>query len=178
MRRRPRKLVIFGGVVLFFGIFASVTAMAAVNNKAGLPTATFSGASVSVTGGDFSGLGNTPAFATLTAAGLATYTCTNPQGHASPGQNPVAAQGGSSGPVQLPTDKNGRATIGTLSTTVTAPATPTAQQAGCGGSGSTQWTVTLKTLTATSANLTITHGNPGPVIFCRNYTSSGTGTAC
>jgi hypothetical protein len=156
------------------------TAMGAVNNKAGLPTATFSGATVTVTGGDFSGLGNVPAYANLSVTGIATYTCTNPTGHASPGQNPVDAGQGSTGPVQLPTNKNGRATIPSLSSSVTAPATPTAQEAGCGGKGSTQWTVTLNTLTATAAHLVITHGNPGPTIFCRDYTSTGpaTGTAC
>ena len=175
-----RKVIFLPIAFLAVAATTSVTALAAVNNKAGLPTATFSGATVTVTGGDFSGLGNTPAFATLTATGSATYTCTNPQGHASPGQNPVPAQSGSSGPVQLPTSKNGRATIPSLSTSVTAPPTPTAQQVGCGGGGSTQWSVTLDTLTADTANLTITHGNPGPVIFCRNYTSAGdaTGTAC
>jgi hypothetical protein len=73
----------------------SSVALAAVNVKS-FPTASFSGASVTLTGGNFSGLGNTPAIANLTATGLATYTCTNPQGHASPGQNPVPAQSGSS----------------------------------------------------------------------------------
>jgi hypothetical protein len=173
-----RKLLLVPIAALLLGISTSVTAQAAVNNKAGLPVATFSGATVSVTGGDFSGLGNIPAFATLNVSGQATYTCTNPQGHESPGQNPVAAQSGTSGPVQLPTSKNGRATIGTLTSSVSAPPTPSAQTVGCGGSGSTQWSVTLDTVTATGANLTITHGNPGPIIFCRNYTSSGTGTAC
>ena len=175
-----RKLILVPIAMLAVLAGTSVIAQAAVNNKAGLPTATFSGATVTVTGGDFSGLGNIPAFATLTAKGSATYTCTNPKGHASPGQNPVPAKSGSSGPVQLPTSKNGRATIPSLSTSVTAPPTPTAQEVGCGGSGSTQWSVTLKTLTAETANLTITHGNPGPVIFCRDYTVDGsaTGTAC
>jgi hypothetical protein len=79
----------------------SSIALAAVNVKS-LPTATFSGASVMLTGGNFSGLGNVEAFANLTVTGTATYTCLNPQGHASPGQNPVAAQASSSGPVQRP----------------------------------------------------------------------------
>jgi hypothetical protein len=159
-------------------VLTASLAFGAVNPKGGLPIADFSGASVSVTGGEFSGLGNTPAYATLTVDGLAEYECQNPQGHASPGQNPVDAQGGTTGPVQLPTDKNGRATIKDLTASVTAPPTPTAQEVGCGGKGSTQWTVVLTDLTATSANLTITHGLNGPVIFCRNYTSDGTGTPC
>lgn len=155
-------------------------AAAAVNVKS-LPTATFSGATVTVSGGNFSGLGNVPAYATLTVSGVATYTCTNPQGHASPGQNPVAADGGTSGPVDLKnSEHNGRATIPNLTASVTSPPTPSAQEVGCGGSGSTKWTVTQDTLTATSAQLVIRQPNDGPIIFCRNYTVNGpaTGTAC
>lgn len=36
-----------------------------------------------------------------------------------------------------------------------------------------RWTVLETGLTATAANLTITHGLNGPVIFCRNYTVDG-----
>ena len=174
-----RKLLLVPIVGLLIALGTSLAANAAITVKS-LPTASFSGASVTVTGGNFSGLGNTPLFGTVTATGQATYTCLNPEGHASPGQNPVQAQSGSSGPVQLPTDKNGRATVPNLTATVTAPPTPTAQQVGCGGQGSTQWTVVLNTLTATAANLTVTSGNPGPTVFCRNYTLGGsaTGTAC
>ena len=59
-----------------------------------------------------------------------------------------------------------------------APATPTAEEVGCGGNKKegTQWTVTLSSLVATSANVTITHN--GVEIFCQNYTEDGTGTAC
>jgi hypothetical protein len=174
-----RRLIISLTVLTMLFVVAG-TAMAAVNNKAGLPTATFSGATVSVTGGDFSGLGNTPAIATLTVSGEATYDCANPQGHLSPGQNPVDAVGGSSGPTELRTTKNGRATIGSLSASISFPATPDAQTVGCGGQGSEQWTVVPKALTALAAHLVITHGAGGPVIFCRDYTLGGpnTGTAC
>jgi len=155
------------------------TALAAVNVKS-YPTATFSGDTVTLSGGNFSGLGSTPAIATFQAtAGVATYTCTNPTGHASPGQNPVPAQPGPTSTQDLGNaDHNGRGTISNLSATVSAPPTPTAQEAGCGGKGSTQWTVTLDTLTATAAHLEITQG--GSVIFCRNYTLGGPaiGTAC
>jgi len=54
----------------------------------------------------------------------------------------------------------------------------TAQQAGCGGKGSDNWTVTLNTLTATAAHLEIKQD--GSTVFCRNYTLGGAaiGTAC
>jgi len=157
-------------------LVAVSAAFAAVNPKGGLPVADFDGATVTVQGGDFSGLGNIPAFATLTVNGIATYFCENPQGHQAPGQNPVDAATGISDPTPLTTSKNGRATIPPLIESVSAPATPSAQAVGCGGKGSTQWTVVLDELIATSANVTITHD--GEVIFCRNYTEDGTGTAC
>ena len=170
-----------GGLLALVALLALVvtsTALAAVNVKQ-LPTISFSGASATVSGGNFSGLGNTDAIGTLTVAGIATYTCTNPQGHASPGQNPVQAQGGTSGPVALHADKNGRATVPDITATVTAPPTPTAAEVGCGGSGaSDKWSVTLNTLTATSAHFEVTWS--GQLVLCRNYTLGGdpTGTAC
>lgn len=172
MRRISIVLAVLAAAVM------TATALAAVNVKT-YPTATFSGASVTLTGGNFSGLGNVPAIATLTVTGEATYTCYNPQGHPSPGQNPVPAQSGSSGPVDLGNaDHNGRGTVSGITATVTAPPTPTAQQVGCGGKGSTQWTVVLNTLTATAAHLEITQDED--IVFCRNYTLGGDpiGTAC
>jgi hypothetical protein len=171
-----RRLLTTSFAAMALLAFTAGSALGAVNQKGALPVADFNGSSVTVSGGDFSGLGNIPAYATLTVSGLATYTCTNPQGHASPGQNPVEAQQGVSDPTPLTTAKNGRSTVPPITESVSAPATPSAQAVGCGGQGSTQWTVTLNGLTATFANLTITHD--GSVIFCRNYTADGTGTAC
>jgi hypothetical protein len=158
----------------------SSIALAAVNVKS-YPKATFSGASVTLTDGNFSGLGSVPAIATLTVTGSATYTCHNngASQNVVPGQNPVAAQSGSSGPVDLGNaDHNGRGTVSGITASVTAPPTPTAQQVGCGGSGSNNWTVVLNTLTATAAHLEITQN--GSIVFCRNYTLGGDpiGTAC
>jgi hypothetical protein len=162
---------------LFAVAIMSSSAMAAVNVKS-LPTATFSGASVTLTGGNFSGLGNVPAIATLTATGTVSYDCANPQGHLSPGQNPVPAQPGTTNADLGNSDHNGRGTITNLEASVTAPPTPTAKQVGCGGTGSTKWKVRLDTLTATGAHLVIAQKNK--IIFCRNYTLGGsaTGTAC
>jgi hypothetical protein len=166
------------GAVLLAVAATSSIALAAVNVKSE-PTASFSGASVTLTGGEFSGLGNIEAKAELTVTGSATYTCTNPQGHASPGQNPVPAQEGSSGEVGLGnSDHNGRGTISNLKASVAAPPTPSAKQVGCGGTGSTKWSVTLDSLTAEGAHLEITQRHK--LVFCRNYTLGGpaTGTAC
>ena len=176
--RRMRTLLWLSGAALLAGAVMASLAVAAVNVKSE-PTASFSGATVTLTGGEFSGLGSVEAIANLTATGEATYTCTNPQGHASPGQNPVEAEEGSSGPFNLGnSEHNGRGTISSIEASVTAPPTPTAKQVGCGGTGSTKWKVTLNSLTATGAHLAITQKNK--VVFCRNYTLGGpaTGTAC
>jgi hypothetical protein len=160
-------------------ILTTSLAMGAVNVKS-YPTASFSGDTVTLTGGNFSGLGSVPAIAEFQAtAGTATYTCTNQGGNAAPGQNPVPAQPGSVSTADLGNaDHNGRGTISNLSAAVAAPPTPSAQQVGCGGQGSTKWTVTLNTLTATAAHLEIKQD--GSVVFCRNYTLGGPaiGTAC
>jgi hypothetical protein len=161
--------------VLAVAVTTSV-ALAAVNVKS-LPTATFSGATVNLTGGNFSGLGSVPAIANLAVNGTVTYTCANPQGHESPGQNPVPAQPGLASADLGNADHNGRGTINNLSATATAPdPAPSAQTAGCGGGGSTQWKVTNPVVTVTGATLTITQG--GSTVFCRNYSGNGTGTAC
>jgi len=167
-------------VALVVAAFCLTTvALAAVNVKS-YPTATFSGDTVTLTGGNFSGLGSTPAIANFQAtSGVATYTCTNQGGNQAPGQNPVAAQPGSVSTADLGNaDHNGRGTISNLSASVVAPEGVTAKTVGCGGGGSNNWTVTIATLTATAAHLEITQGST--VVFCRNYTINGPaiGTAC
>ena len=91
----------------------------------------------------------------------------------------MPAQPGSSGPVGLGnSEHNGRGTISSIEASVTAPPTPSAKAVGCGGTGSTKWSVTLDSLTATGAHLVITQKSK--VVFCRDYTLDGpaTGTAC
>jgi hypothetical protein len=173
-----RKFLRLLGAALLAVAATSSAALAEVNVKA-LPTATFSGAKVTVTDGEFSGLGSTEAIARLTVTGVATYQCENPTGKVVPGQNPVEAQPGESGPVGLGnSEHNGRGTISTLTAEVKAPPTPSAKAVGCGGTGNTKWTVTLTGLKATAAHLEITQGRK--VVFCREYKLGGTetGTAC
>jgi hypothetical protein len=148
----------------------TTSAFAAVTVKSP-PTIAFSGASATVSGGSFSGLGNIPVYGTLTVSGVATYNCYHPSGNFVPGQNPVQAQSGTSGPVLLPSDHNGWATVPDITATVTAPPTPTAQQVGCGGTGNTRWTVVLNKVTATSAEFVVTQS--GATLFCWDYTLGG-----
>lgn len=175
MRRIPIALALFVAVACL----TTVAALAAVTAKS-LPTATFSGDTVTLTGGNFSGLGSVPAIANFQATqGTATYTCTNQGGNQAPGQNPVAAQPGGISQADLGNaDHNGRGTISNLSASVSAPEGVTSKTVGCGGGGSNNWTVSLASLTATAAHLDITQN--GTVVFCRNYTAGGpaTGTAC
>jgi hypothetical protein len=175
-----RKSVWLIVAAVFAVAVTSTAALAAVTTKT-YPEASFSGATVTLTDGNWSGLGNVPAIGTLTVTGEATYDCHN-NGNPDnivPGQNPVEAQSGSSGPVDLGNaDHNGRGTIDNITASVTAPATPSSQDVGCGGKGSGNWTVVLTGLTATAANFTVTQD--GVVVFCRNYTLGGPaiGTPC
>ena len=159
--------------------FLAGPALGAVNVKR-FPVATFGdpdAASVTLRGGNFSGLGSVPAIATLTVNGTVSFDCANPQGHLSPGQNPVPAQPGTASQDLGNADHNGRGTINDLTATATAPdPAPSAQAVGCGGGGSTQWTVVNPVVTVTGAHLEITQN--GIIVFCRNYTEDGIGTAC
>src|SRR5207247_2119671 len=145
-RKEPmmrKSLWLFVAVAAAALTFGASIAVGAVNVKS-FPVATFGdpdAASVTLRGGNFSGLGSVPADATLTVQGSVRYDCSNPQGHLSPGQNPVAAQPGSTSQGLGNADHNGRGTITTMTATATAGPTPSAQAVGCGGGGSTQWTV-------------------------------------
>jgi hypothetical protein len=173
-----KSVVLIAAALLAVAVMSS-SALAAVNVKR-FPVATFGdpdAASVTLRDGNFSGLGSVPAIATLTVSGTVTFDCANPQGHLSPGQNPVPAQPGTASQDLGNADHNGRGTISNLTATATAPdPAPSAQAVGCGGVGSTQWTVVNPVVTVTGAHLEITQD--GVIVFCRNYTSDGIGTAC
>lgn len=175
MRRLSRTTGLILGSVAALGI-AAAPALAAVNVKSE-PVTVFSGASATISGGNFSGLGNIPVYGELTVQGVANYDCHNngnPE-NIVPGQNPVEAVGGSSGPVELPTSKNGRATVPEITATVQQPATPTAQEVGCGGKGAVNnWTVEFRSLEATSATFTVTQS--GMTLFVWDYVKGGSPT--
>ena len=157
---------------------AAAPALAAVNVKSA-PVITFDGASATLSGGNFSGLGNIPLYGELIVQGVANYDCHNngnPE-NIVPGQNPVEAAAGTSGIQQLPTAKNGRAYVPDLTAWVTAPATPTAAQVGCGGRGAVNnWTVELRSIEATSAVFTVTQGEPPVTLFVWDYVKGGSPT--
>jgi hypothetical protein len=159
-------------VALAAAVVMTATALAAVNVKQ-LPTISFSGSEATVSGGNFSGLGNTNAIGILTVDGIANFTCTNKGGNAAPGQNPVDAGTGSSGPQDIVADKNGRATVPNITAEVEEPTPPSAADVGCGGSGAAEggkWTVTLTSLQATSAHF--------EVMWSGQLGGPATGTAC
>jgi hypothetical protein len=176
MRKSLRLMV---AALVAFAITSSI-ALAAVNVKK-FPTISFSGATATLTDGNFSGLGSVPATGNLTVTGLANYQCRNngASENVVPGQNPVNAASGSSGPIDLGNaDHNGRGTLTGASASVSAPPTPSPQDVGCGGKGSGNWTVELTSLEATAAQFTITQDST--IVFCRNYTKGGPaiGTPC
>jgi hypothetical protein len=173
-----RLLTICFAVLVAVGLTATV-ALAAVNVKSE-PTISFSGASATVSGGNFSGLGNIDATGILTVTGVANYQCRNngASENVVPGQNPVDAGTGTSPATPIVAEKNGRATVPLITASLTAPPTPSPQDVGCGGKGSNNWTVELISLTATAAHFEVEWS--GDIVFCRNYTLGGsaTGTAC
>lgn len=108
--------------------------------------------------GAIAGLGNGDVVVDLAFPNATgTTTCSNPQGHQSPGQNPG-----------VPADVSGSALItkvknGTVSFTVTtdAPTNPTWDAAGCPNS---QWTASFNNITFNTGTLTVNQGG-GPVLI-------------
>jgi len=173
MRRRPRKLVVFGGVVLCFGIFASTSALAAVTWHSG-PTFSLTPAGCdtdspvctgATASGDGSGFGNQPAVATITVSGTASYTCKNKGGGTAPGQNPAGSS--TTGSLGLGNaDHNGRGVFdfGLPGVVFTPAATVPGTAVGCPNGN---WTgINPVSNGLTSATLKITQGKTtvfGPV---------------
>jgi hypothetical protein len=152
---------------LFSSISAAMTvlaltaavASAAVTWHSG-PTVTFNGTSSVTATGDSSGLGNTPAIATLQVEGTVTYTCRNKGGEEAPGQNPVPATG--TGTQDLGnSDHNGR---GVLNITVSLDAPAAVVSGKVAGCPNNNWKgINPVSSGITGATLTIEQG--GKVIY-------------
>lgn len=166
-----RRLTISFATAMTMLALVAGTAMAAITFHSG-PTVTFGtpdALSATLTF-NVSGLGSDPASAKIDVFGTAPTTCHNPGNtKAAPGQNPAIA-GGSSGTVPLTnSQKNGRSTV-SIFATATAP-TPTAKEAGCPNNS---WTVTVGTVTLTSATIDIRYA--GVSICSGTFFPDGTST--
>ena len=153
-----RTLGTISASIAILAISASAVA-AATTWKSG-PTVTFNGTTSVTATGDVSGLGNTPAIATLEVQGSVTYTCRNNGGGEAPGQNPVPATG--TGTQDLGnSDHNGR---GVLNITVSLDAPAPVISGKLAGCPNGNWKgVNPVTSGITGATLSISQG--GNVIF-------------
>jgi hypothetical protein len=120
------------------------------------------GLALSVSGA-LAGLGNEDLLVTLSAAGDATATCTNPAGSTQPpGQNPAPVT--LTGAVAIPAAeiKNGNVAF---TVTTTAPASPVPGAPGC---PNPRWTETITDVAFTSATITVEQPPPTVVltIYC------------
>jgi len=150
-------------VALVATLALASTALGAITFHSG-PTVTWNNDGSATATGDLSGLGNTPATASLSITTQYTYTCQNPGGNVAPGQKSVGVVGATSTQT-LSTDKNGRATLNVTAFPGTPADTISGKQAGCPNGN---WTGVNPTAGATTATLTITQG--GKVIYTNTYT--------
>ena len=156
MRRRTVTAV---GAALTALVLSTSAVFAAITFHSG-PTVTFNGGSATATF-NVSGLGNDPARATLSIEGSATWGCRNHGKNVAPGHPETLATGSTTQELSR-SEKNGRSTV-TVTATLTPPTQPTPQEIGCPNPAG-NWTVYLKSETATSATLTIEQPF-GTVIF-------------
>lgn len=152
--------------VLALLAITTATALGAITFHSG-PTVVWNSDGSATATGDLSGLGNTPATATLAITSFATYTCQNPGGNTAPGQKSVAVFGSPSSQT-LSTDKNGRATLDVTAAAPVPAETVSGKAAGCPNG---RWTGINPVLTGpATATLTITQR--GKIIFQQDYTNS------
>jgi hypothetical protein len=159
-----RKLGILTAVVATLAITTTI-AMAAVTFHAG-PTLVWNSDGSATATGDVSGLGNTPATATLRITTSYTYTCQNKGGNVAPGQTSVTVFGTPGTQLLDNTDHNGRATLSVTAYPGTPATTVSGTAAGC-PNGNWKGVNPVPTGPA-SALLTITQG--GVVIYSQTFT--------
>lgn len=162
-----RRMIITFLMLALAAIFAAPSAVAASPHfrKGGSPTCTITGGSTSKSTtctASLTGLGQQDLVVTTSTSGTAVYQCQNGGGNIAPGQNRVLV-GPATSTTSIPAGqiKNGNLTFTTNPAVLTAPATVSAQQAGCPNNN---WTGVNPTLTLTSITLTIEQP-PGTVIF-------------
>jgi hypothetical protein len=152
-------------VALVATLALASTALGAVTFHSG-PTLTWNNDGSATATGDLSGLGNSPATATLQITTSYTYTCQNKGGNVAPGQNSVEVFGAPGTQLLDNTDHNGRATLSVTAFPGTPSTTVNGKTAGCPNGN---WTgVNPVQNGPTTALLTITQG--GKVIYSQTFT--------
>ena len=164
-------------VVAVAGALAALSTVAFGANphftKSGAPTCTVTNGQVTCSA-QMAGLGNEDIVVNLDVAGEATFLCVQPgqkkrdDPNISPGANKVPFSGSSTTVIDADSIKNGRATIGPVTSPSQQP-TATAEQAGC---PSGNWGTQLDTATVTTVTFSATQGST-ELFSC---TASGTFT--
>jgi hypothetical protein len=149
MRRRPRKLVIFGVVAVLFAVFSTVALASGLHYKIA-PTFTVNNDNTVTATGEVAGAG-TSINASLTASYTFTVTCNNPGSDAGPVPGKTGSGSTSGAELNVPAD-HGNAFFDVT----TAPATENTS-----GLCKKGWTANPGPITFQSATLTITSSNGG-----------------